>query len=112
MWTLIVNGITGFVSVITFAFSIADLEDARNPTYNFAFIDVFFARTGSKAGATVMTCIITTLTLCSTISNVATASRQIFAFARDRGLPFAATLSYVSSRLFRVFSAAKMSTNT
>jgi amino acid transporter len=42
-----------------------------------------------------MTCIITLLTLCSAISNVATASRQMFAFARDRGLPAADFLSYV-----------------
>lgn len=42
-----------------------------------------------------MTCIITTLTLCSAISNVATASRQMFAFARDHGLPFAEVLSFI-----------------
>lgn len=42
-----------------------------------------------------MTCIITLLTLCSAVSNVATASRQMFAFARDRGLPAADFLSHV-----------------
>lgn len=61
-------------------------------------IDIFYASTGSKGGATVMVCLIIIMTLCSTISNVATASRQMFAFARDRGLPFANTLSYVSRR--------------
>lgn len=97
MWTLVVNGITGFVSVVTFAFSIPDLEAALAPSYNFTYIDIFYQSTGSRAGATVMTCIITIMTLCSTISNVATASRQMFAFARDRGLPFASTLAYVST---------------
>ena len=43
-----------------------------------------------------MACIIILMALCSTISNVATASRQMFAFARDQGLPFSEFLSQVS----------------
>jgi amino acid transporter len=80
---------------VTFAYCIGPLEDAIHPPYFFAFIGTFYNATGSKAGATVMTSIITLLTLCSAISNVATASRQMFAFARDRGLPVADFLSYV-----------------
>lgn len=37
------------------------------------------------------------MTFCSTVSLVATASRQMFAFARDRSFPFAAFLSHVSA---------------
>jgi choline transport protein len=87
MWTLILNGVTGFVMVITFAFCIGDLESAISPHYSYAYIDVFYTATNNKAGATVMSSLITLMCLCSTISNVATASRQMFAFARDRGMP-------------------------
>lgn len=87
MWTLILNGFTGFVMVITFAFCIGDLESAISPRYSYAYIDVFYTATNNKAGATVMSSLITLMCLCSTISNVATASRQMFAFARDRGMP-------------------------
>ncbi|KAM3420290.1 hypothetical protein BST61_g3575 [Cercospora zeina] len=97
--TLILNGITGLVMVITFAYCIGPIEAALQPQYNFAFIGTFYNATQSHAGATAMTCIITTLTLCSAISNVATASRQMFAFARDHGLPFASILSYVQPGL-------------
>lgn len=96
MWTLILNGATGFIMVITFAFCIGNLTDAITPTYSYAYIDVFYNSTGSKAGATVMACLIILMCLCSTISNVATASRQMFAFARDRGLPFSNFLAHVS----------------
>lgn len=92
MWTLILNGVTGFVMVITFAFCIGDLEEAISPKYSYAYIDVFYTATNNKAGATVMACLITLMCLCSTISNVATASRQMFAFARDRGMPFSSFL--------------------
>lgn len=44
-----------------------------------------------------MAVIITIMTFCSTVSLVVTASRQIFAYARDRGLPFTSFLSHVSA---------------
>lgn len=94
-WTLILNGTTGFIMTITFAFCITDLDAALAPAYEFAYIDIFYSATQNKAGATVMTCLITLMCLCSTISNVATASRQMFAFARDRGLPFSSFLCKV-----------------
>jgi amino acid transporter len=80
---------------VTFAYCIGPLDAAIQPPYFFAFIGTFYNATGSRGAATAMTCIITLLTLCSAISNVATASRQMFAFARDKGLPAAGFLSYV-----------------
>ncbi|CAK4030818.1 Choline transport [Lecanosticta acicola] len=93
--TLVLNGITGLVMSITFAYCIGPLDAAAMPQYNFAFIGTFYNATRSHAGATVMTCVIMALTFCSAISNVAAASRQMFAFARDGGLPFARVLCYV-----------------
>lgn len=93
--TLVINGVTGLVMAITFAYCLGPVEAATMPEYNFAFIGTFYNATQSHAGATIMTCIITILTLCSAISNVATASRQMFAFARDNGLPFARIISYI-----------------
>jgi len=93
--TLIFNGFTGLIMVVTFAYCLGPLDVARNAPYGFAFISTFYNATGSKAGATVMTAIITILSMCSAISNVATASRQMFAFARDHGLPFGRYLAYV-----------------
>jgi choline transport protein len=95
IWAIVLNGTTGFIMTVTFAYCIGPLDAAIQPPYFFAFIGTFYNATGSRAGATVMTLIITLLTLCSAISNVATASRQMFAFARDRGLPASDFLSYV-----------------
>lgn len=97
IWTLVLNGITGFIMVITFAFCIGDLDAAISPSYSYAYIGTFYTATGNKAGSTVMACLIILMCLCSTISNVATASRQMFAFARDRGMPCSTFLCrYVS----------------
>ena len=94
--TLVLNGVSGFIMAITFAYCIGPLDQAVQPPYFFAFIGTFFTATGSYGGTTVMTLIIVIMIFCSAIANVATASRQMFAFARDRGLPFADFVSYVS----------------
>ncbi|GAB1197727.1 hypothetical protein APSETT444_007030 [Aspergillus pseudonomiae] len=54
----------------------------------FAFIQVFLNSTGSVKAATGMTVVIMAMQFCAAISNVATTSRQVYAFARDQGLPF------------------------
>lgn len=95
VWTLVLNGASGFVMVVTFAYCLGPLEDAITPPYFFAFIGTFYNATGSRAGATVMSCLPTVLTFCSAVCNVATGSRQMFAFARDDGLPFSRFLGYV-----------------
>lgn len=96
IWTLILNGTTGFIMVVTFAFCIPNRLILATPSYGFTYIDTFYSATGSKVGASIMTALITLLCLCSTISAVATSSRQMFAFARDRGLPFSSVLCKVS----------------
>jgi amino acid transporter len=95
LWTLLLNGTTGFIMIITFSFCAGDLTEILSTQTGFPFIQAFYNATKSYAGATVMTTIIITMALCSTISNVATASRQMFAFARDQGLPFSKFISYV-----------------
>jgi choline transport protein len=59
------------------------------------FIQVFATGTQSVAGATIMTAILIVLAVFCGITNIATASRQLFAFARDQGVPFARFFAYV-----------------
>lgn len=44
-----------------------------------------------------MTSIMIVLSTFCCVTNVATAARQLFAFARDRAVPFSGFFSYVSS---------------
>ena len=59
------------------------------------FIQVFANGVQSNAGASVMTVILLILSTFCCVTNVAAASRQLFAFARDKGIPFASFFSYV-----------------
>nr|POE65031.1 putative amino-acid permease c15c4.04c [Quercus suber] len=94
LWTLLMNGLAGLIMSITFAYCLGPLDAALQPEFGFAFIGTFYHATDSHAGTTFMTCIITLLTLCSVIANLAAGSRQLFAFARDQGLPFGRWLSH------------------
>ncbi|OJZ90148.1 amino acid permease [Aspergillus piperis CBS 112811] len=96
VWTLILNGATGFVMIVTFAFCVGDIDKVMASTTGFAFIQVFLNSTGSVPAATGMTVVIMIMQFCATISNVATTSRQIYSFARDQGVPFSSFFSQVN----------------
>lgn len=81
--------------VITIVFTWGDMEDIRQTPTLYPFIQVFYNTTQSLAGAAVMTVIIILTLLASAIAITATASRQIWSFARDNGVPYSAIVSRV-----------------
>ena len=96
MWTVVINGSLGFVMLVTFCFCLGDVETILSNPNVMPFVQTFLIATKSHAGTSVMTSILIILTTCGCITNVATASRQMFAFARDQGLPFSNFLAHVS----------------
>ncbi|KAL8660852.1 MAG: hypothetical protein Q9202_006135 [Teloschistes flavicans] len=89
--TTLLNGAFGFGIVIAVLFVTVDIESVlESPTglLGYPYMQIFYNSVGSKGGATGMTVILLVMTVCGTIASLATASRLIWAFARDRGLPF------------------------
>ncbi|KAH2240592.1 hypothetical protein KXV81_004814 [Aspergillus fumigatus] len=109
IWTLILNGSTGFVMIITLAFCVGDIDHVLESQTGFAFMQVFLNSTGSVRAATGMTVVIMAMQFCAAISNVATTSRQVYAFARDKGLPFSNFLSTVNPTFIVPLNALCMS---
>ncbi|KAL9594716.1 MAG: hypothetical protein Q9219_006880 [cf. Caloplaca sp. 3 TL-2023] len=70
------------------AVHMGDIKSALSSPTGQPYIQVLFNATGSHVGTTVLIVLVMTMTLCNTINNVAAASRQLYAFARDQGLPF------------------------
>ena len=96
--TTLLNGILGFAILIVVLFVTVDIDGVlASPTglLGFPFMQVFYDATGSLAGASVMICIIIIMDICAAIAFLATSSRIVFAFGRDRGLPFWRTMSTV-----------------
>lgn len=96
VWTLILNGSTGFVMIVTLAFCVGNIDQVLTSETGFPFIQVFLNATGSVGATTGMTIVITVMQFCAAISNVATTSRQVYSFARDKGLPFSDFFAQVS----------------
>ena len=97
--TVLLNGVLGFAIVIAFSFCIVPtIEDALTSPTGYDFIEIFYNAMGS-AGTAGMTAILVILMLFATIGFLATASRQTWAFARDRGLPFSTYFAHVNKTL-------------
>lgn len=98
LWTILANGAMGFIMLITFLYTMGDVEAALESPTGFPIIEVFRGATGSNAGGTAMTSILIVLGIAGHLTNMAGASRQMFAFARDKGLPFNNWIARVSPR--------------
>ncbi|CAF9924971.1 MAG: hypothetical protein HETSPECPRED_005709 [Heterodermia speciosa] len=99
MWSVYLNGAMGFLMAITMCFCLGDLSEVVDSPTGYPFIQVFYNATQSYAATNVLVAImIITLTACC-VSEVATSSRQLWSFARDKGIPFSDWFAQVSTRM-------------
>jgi choline transport protein len=96
MWTWLGNGLMGWIMAITFCFCVGDTMSVLLTPLGAQQVQVFLNTTGSAAGATGLTCIMLVIGVFACVAVMATNSRQLFAFARDNGVPFSSTFSKVS----------------
>ncbi|KAF1837627.1 amino acid transporter [Decorospora gaudefroyi] len=96
MWTWLGNGLMGWIMAITFCFCVNDTMSVLMTPLGSQQIQVFLNTTGSKSGATGMTFIMLVIGVFACVAVMATNSRQLFAFARDNGVPFSKTFRKVS----------------
>jgi choline transport protein len=96
MWTWLGNGLLGWVMAITFCYCVGDTMSVLTTPLGTPFIQVFVNTTGSVGGATALTVLMLVIAIFACVAVMATNSRQLFAFARDNGVPFSKTFSKVS----------------
>ncbi|KAL2424571.1 Choline transport protein [Exophiala dermatitidis] len=92
------NGTMGFSMLIAILFCIGNIENALETTTGFPFIEIFYQAVNSTGGATAMTSIVLSLMIFAAIAVLAAASRMMWAFARDNGLPGSRFISRVEPR--------------
>lgn len=96
MWTVGPNAAFGFLMAITMIFTLGDIDDILNTATGQPFIQVFYNGTRSLVGTDIMVAIVIICLTSCCISEVATASRQLWSFARDNGLPGSTWLAHVT----------------
>ena len=102
MWASFCNALLGLLMLITLCFCLGpDWQDnvlgLTNPTQTgIPIIQVLYNSTSSIPATTFMTAILIVLSMVGTITCIASSSRQVWAFARDKGFPFSSYIEYVS----------------
>ena len=91
-----VSIVAGFVMLAVVTLSIPDLTQAEGFGDN-AFIEILKLRLGPATGTGVATFALGAMWLCG-LATMTSASRMVFAFARDGGLPFAPFWAKISPR--------------
>jgi len=93
------NGLMTFAMLITLCYCIGDIDAVLATPTGYPFIAVFYNTTGSLAAANAMTAMMIILSGVSNITIMAGSSRQLFAFARDEGLPCSRWLAHIQPGL-------------
>jgi len=99
VWTALVNGAMGWIAIITLCLYIGDIETVLSSPTGYPFIQVIYNVTGSKAGTSTLVAIIVVVLCFGCVTNFATSSRQMWAFARDHGFPFSSFMAKVHPKL-------------
>jgi choline transport protein len=90
----LLNVFLGIIMLITMLFCIGDLETALSSS---APYQVLFNNTGKTGVALLLNIVVFLLVFSGNITALATCSRELWAFSRDRGFPFHKWISHVSA---------------
>ena len=87
VYGLLVNGTIGFGTLLAILFCIGNLEAISETSFTYPFIAIYIQATQSKGGSAAMVAVIIIIGLGVGIGIMAAASRMLWSFARDRGIP-------------------------
>ena len=94
VWSVAINGLMGFVWVITLLYVSPNLNTLLNNPTGVAIIGIL-SSAFNLAGTLFVELILMYIAVVATIGLTASASRTVWAFARDNGFPFQRQLTYV-----------------
>jgi choline transport protein len=96
--SIIINGIMGFAWILAILFCMGDITEAMATTTGYPIIEIFYQISGNRVATSAMSCALIVPAVFATVLLLLTASRMVWSFAQDAGLPFSKTLSRVDSK--------------
>lgn len=102
MWASVCNAALGIIVLVTLCFYLGpDWQEGvlglTEPTQTgIPIIQVLYNSTGSEAATILMMMILIVVSFVATITVIASFSRQVWAFARNKGFPFSSYMEFVS----------------
>lgn len=105
VWSYFIIGLLDFVMILVVSFIFVDPEFYLKEIPAYPFLGQLITQTGSADGAIAITSFMILLTVLSLVNFMASTSRQVFAFARDDGLPFSRWISKVNKQTLTPMNA-------
>ncbi|KAF6818210.1 amino acid transporter [Colletotrichum plurivorum] len=94
-----VNGLMGLVYVVVLLFSTGSLDSLLSTPTGFPFMQIYLDATKSRPASTVMSLMLIMVATAATVGGIASSSRTLWAFARDKAVPFDSYFSHIDKRL-------------
>ena len=98
VFSVYIGAVTGFVFLIAVCFCIGDITTVADTPTLVPLIQIYFDSTNSNVGSCILATLIVIIDLGCANALLAEGSRSLYAFARDRGLPFSSIISKVEPR--------------
>jgi amino acid transporter len=96
--SIMINGAIGFGWLLVILFCMGDITEAMETATGYPIIEIFYQISSNRAAASAMTCALIVMAALATVPLVLTASRMLWSFAQDAGLPCSRTLSKVDAK--------------
>ena len=93
------NSIMQFAYILCLLFTIGDVDKVANTPTLLPIIEVYYEATGSKHATNLFVVMIAIIILIAFFNVFASVSRLVWAFSRDKGLPFSSFFGAVSRAL-------------
>ena len=86
-FSIFLNGILGSGMALALLFCMGDINTALYTPTHYPYMEIFYQAVQNRTGAALMVSIVIALSLCAAVGQAASASRQLWAFSRDRAVP-------------------------
>jgi choline transport protein len=93
-----VGAVTGFIFLIAVCFCIGDINAVAYTTTGVPLIQIYFDSTNSNVASCILATLIVIIDIACANALLAEGSRSLYAFARDRGLPFSSAISKIEPK--------------
>jgi choline transport protein len=84
IWSIFINSMAGFAYIVVILYSITDPDAVVKTKTGTPIVEVFYQATRNPRATTAMTCSVIIVLMMGFAAGVASASRLIWAFARDK----------------------------
>lgn len=95
---VVIGALTGFAFLLTLCFCVGSINETESTSTGVPVIQIMYDSTRSKVGTCFLASMISVIAIVAGNNLITEGSRAVYAFARDRGLPFSSFFAKVEKK--------------